>query len=99
MTIHWQLVFIFCFSLGFDYAVLNRPLQNTNHSAMPANQVKEAKSLFKQHCAKCHGPDGRGQTAGGEIVGAQDLTDQEWQIRAEEQRITNSITHGHGQMP
>ena|SRR2546423_14480299 len=98
MNIYCQLVFIFCLSLCFDYAV-NRPLQNTNHSAIPANQVKEAKSIFKQHCVKCHGPDGRGQTAAGEIAGAQDFTDQEWQSRVEEQRITNSITHGHGQMP
>lgn len=99
MNICWQLVFIFCLPLCFDYAVLNRHLQNTDHSAITAKQVKEAKSLFKQHCVKCHGTDGRGQTAEGETMGAQDFTDQEWRNRDEEQRIMNSIIHGHGQMP
>jgi len=66
---------------------------------IPANEIKKVRNLFRQHCVKCHGADGRGQSAEGEIAGAQDFTDKEWQHRVEEQRIINSITYGHGQMP
>jgi mono/diheme cytochrome c family protein len=99
MNTSLQLAFIICPLLHFPNIVLDHTLQNTNRVAIPANKVKEAKSLFKQHCVKCHGTDGRGQTPEGEIAGAQDFTDQEWQRRAEEQRIINSITYGDSQMP
>lgn len=86
--------------LSFDNTVPDHALQNRNRSAAtPANKVKEVKTLFKTHCVKCHGADGRGRTVDGEIAGAQDFTDQDWRQRAEEQRIINSITHGRGQMP
>ena len=94
-----QLAFIICSLLYFPNIVLDHTLQNTNRAAIPANKVKEAKRLFKQHCVKCHGADGRGQTAEGEIAGAQNFTVQEWQLRVEEQRIINSITYGDSQMP
>lgn len=59
---------------------------------------KEAKRLFKQKCAKCHGQDGAGNNYG-QIIGATNLTDPEWQERVDDQRIINSIKHGRGQMP
>ena len=94
-----RLAFIVCLLLYFDNVVVDRTLQNANRSMIPANEIKKARNLFKQHCVKCHGADGRGQSAEGEIAGAQDFTDKEWQHRVEEQRIINSITYGHGQMP
>ncbi|HXI24686.1 MAG TPA: cytochrome c [Pyrinomonadaceae bacterium] len=74
-------------------------LLKTNRPPAPANKKTAVKVVFKQHCAKCHGTDGRGRTVEGEIAGAQDFTDQDWRQRVEEQRIINSITHGRGQMP
>jgi len=41
--------------------------------AAPAS-AEEAKDLFKQKCAACHGPDGKGQTSMGKRLGAKDLT-------------------------
>jgi len=80
--------------------LLNRQrLPKTNRQAVPANKKMAVKAVFKQHCVKCHGTDGRGQTAEGEIAGAQDFTDQDWQQRVTGQRIINSIRHGRGQMP
>jgi len=69
------------------------------HSQSSAAKTKEARKLFKQKCAKCHGSDGAGNTTYGQIVGATDLTDPEWQKRVADERILNSITHGRGQMP
>jgi mono/diheme cytochrome c family protein len=61
-------------------------------------KAKEAKRLFKQKCAKCHGQDGAGNNYG-QIIGATNLSDPEWQERVDDKRIINSITHGRGQMP
>lgn len=69
------------------------------HSQTSAAKSKEAKKLFKQKCAKCHGSDGAGNTQYGQIVGATDLADPEWQKRVDDERILNSVTHGRGQMP
>ena len=80
--------------IGVSQAVANR-LQRSQ--ASPA-KAKEAKRLFKQRCAKCHGQDGGGNNYG-QIIGATNLTDPEWHQRVDDQRIINSIKHGRGQMP
>ena len=51
---------------------------------------KEAKRLFKQKCAKCHGQDGAGNNYG-RIIGATNLTDPEWQTIGEHPRIGQVI--------
>ena len=67
-------------------------------SQMPAGKAKEAKRVFKQKCSKCHGQDGAGNNYG-QIIGATNLTDPEWQQRVDDKRLLNSIKHGRGQMP
>ena len=61
-------------------------------------KAKEAKRLFKQKCVKCHGQDGAGNNYG-QIIGATNLTNPEWQERVDDKRLVNSIRHGRGQMP
>ena len=80
--------------IGVSQAVGGR-LQRSPVSPVKA---KEAKRLFKQKCAKCHGQAGAGNNYG-QIIGATNLTDPEWQQRVDDQRIINSIKHGRGQMP
>ena len=48
-------------------------------------RAEDAKALFAQKCAACHGPDGKAGTAMGKKLGASDLTktkDSEAQIAA-----------------
>ncbi len=42
--------------------------------AVPARAADDAKGLFAQKCAACHGPDGKGQTPMGKKLGAKDLS-------------------------
>ncbi len=80
--------------------VLGQNSRNTRRQEeVPAPKGKEAKKLFKQNCARCHGADGKGQTTAGEIAGAPDFTDPSWQELSDDQTFANSIRHGVGQMP
>jgi mono/diheme cytochrome c family protein len=67
--------------------------------ASDKSKTKDARKLYKQNCVKCHGTDGTGETTFGQIVGAADFTDSEWQKRVDDQRLLNSMTYGRGQMP
>lgn len=71
-------------------------LQN---SQMSVAKAKEIRKIFKRKCIKCHGSDGTGNTTFGQIVGATNFTDAEWQERVDDKRLLNSIKHGRGQMP
>ena len=73
-------------------------LQQTQNT-MPGNRAREAKTLFRKSCVRCHGSDGRGETTKGQLLGATDFTDAEWQERVADQRLINAITHGKGEMP
>jgi len=74
-------------------------MQSQGRASISEKQLKQAKTLFKQACVRCHGTDGRGETIQGQIVGATDLTKPAWQERLDDARLLNSITHGRGEMP
>jgi len=71
---------------------------SSGHTGIEVSE-KKPKSLFRQNCVKCHGLDGKGQTTAGELAGAPDFTDPEWQEGFADSQLKNSITHGDGQMP
>jgi cbb3-type cytochrome c oxidase subunit III len=87
-----------CFFLA-QIALTQTVTNRRQYTRIEAAKGKAAKKLFKQHCVRCHGEDGVGETPRGQIVGATDLTDQDWQKRVDDQRLVNSITHGRGEMP
>ncbi|MDQ1590096.1 MAG: hypothetical protein QOG71_723 [Pyrinomonadaceae bacterium] len=64
-------------------------------------RLAAATALFETNCARCHGADGRGQTAMGKAFAAPNLTDAAWWKKTQptDQRLANSIRHGRGQMP
>ncbi|HXD33146.1 MAG TPA: cytochrome c [Pyrinomonadaceae bacterium] len=70
-----------------------------NTTRVAALSAKKAKTLFKQYCVKCHGVGGRGETTQGEILGAPNFTESEWQDKFNDSRLINSIKHGRGEMP
>jgi cbb3-type cytochrome c oxidase subunit III len=87
--------YFFTDSVAMLQTVANKP----QSSQMAPAKIKEAKRVFKQRCVKCHGSDGTGNTTYGQIVGATNLTDPEWQQRVADRQLVNSIKHGRGQMP
>jgi mono/diheme cytochrome c family protein len=54
----------------------------------------DAKENYEKHCAKCHGPDGRGQTRMGKQAGAKDYTDAKVQAEMDDARAFKSIKEG-----
>lgn len=64
----------------------------------PAGKVN-ARALFMENCATCHGRDGRAHTFHGWIVGAQNLASPKWQIDTTDYEIAHAIKTGPGMMP
>lgn len=94
------LLLVVTLSVGIGLIVMGQTFPHTyDYARMPATKGKDVKKLFKQNCVKCHGADGTGETTYGQIVGAADFTDSEWQQRVDDPRVINSITYGRGQMP
>ena len=83
------------FGLFFWLQAARTTLQNKN--APPLN--RDARLLFADHCATCHGKDGRAKTFKAKFNHARNLTDPEWQTGVTDERLFNSITNGRGKMP
>jgi len=63
-----------------------------------ADQV-DAPGLFAENCAVCHGQNGRAHNFHGILVGAQNLTDADWQMETMDEAIVRAIQAGPGLMP
>ena len=64
----------------------------------PVDKI-DARGLFVENCATCHGKNGRAHTFHGWLVGAQNLTDPEWRADTTEGQIINAIKTGPSVMP
>lgn len=58
----------------------------------------DAQKVYDANCAKCHGPDGSGNTQLGKAVGAKDLRSAEAK-KLTDAEITMQIDQGKGNMP
>lgn len=67
-------------------------------AAYPTQKV-DAKGLFLENCARCHGKDGRAKTLHGELVGAQDFADSDWKTDVTDDQVIHAIQTGPGLMP
>jgi mono/diheme cytochrome c family protein len=65
-----------------------------HHAAAQA----EGQKLYDSTCAKCHGPDGTGNTVVGKAVGAKDLNSPEAK-KLTDAEIHTQIEMGKGNMP
>jgi cytochrome c oxidase cbb3-type subunit 3 len=61
--------------------------------------VALADTIWRKNCATCHGPEGRGDGPQGPMVGAQDLTRDEWLSAAKDEEIAATIRKGKNRMP
>jgi len=64
----------------------------------PGDKV-DARGLFVENCAACHGKNGRAHTLHGLLVGAQNFTSLEWQVATTDTQIVHAINTGPGVMP
>ena len=55
------------------------------------------RTLFEQHCAKCHGTDGAGTPARGLLPEIPDFTEGSWQAQRSDPQLMASILDGRGQ--
>ncbi|MDX1953293.1 MAG: cytochrome c [Verrucomicrobiota bacterium] len=59
-----------------------------------SSSAADAKTNYDKNCAKCHGPDGKGQTRMGKQAGARDYTDEKVQAELDDARAFKSIKEG-----
>lgn len=59
----------------------------------------DARGLFLENCATCHGKDGRAGTFHGWMVGAQDFTDPIWRSVTSRTEVIHAIQTGPKVMP
>ncbi len=63
-----------------------------------ASAQSDGQKLFDTNCAKCHGPDGTGNTVVGKAVGAKDLGSAEAK-KLTDAEVRTQIEQGKGNMP
>lgn len=54
---------------------------------------------WRQQCASCHGPAGKGDGPQGPMFKAADLSRAEWQSKVKDEDIAAAIVNGKGRMP
>ena len=54
----------------------------------------DAKTIYADSCAKCHGADGKGQTKIGQKLGVKDFTDAKVQAGIKDEEAIKSIKEG-----
>jgi cytochrome c553 len=63
--------------------------------AFTANAVAaDGKALYTDHCTKCHGDDGKGQTKMGTKLGARDYTDAKVQSSFKDEEGFKAVKEG-----
>jgi mono/diheme cytochrome c family protein len=99
MFIRTVLILLILFAVESSLGTLTTIAEPGSLETVPP---RTAKQLFRQHCASCHGLDGRAQTSKGKFSHARDLADPKWQDDVTDERIFNSIMNGRnvrGNMP
>ena len=54
---------------------------------------------WRNQCAACHGPRGRGDGPQGPMLHAPDLTSAEWQAKVTDEQIKQVVMNGKNRMP
>lgn len=62
-------------------------------SALTASAA-DVQALWGQHCASCHGKDGKGQTKAGKKAGVKDQTDAAYQTGLTDEKMFKAVKEG-----
>lgn len=54
----------------------------------------DVQANWTQHCAACHGKDGKGQTKAGRMAGVKDQTDAQYQATLKDEKMFDTIKNG-----
>jgi len=73
-------------------------VSSPNNSGNEVGETASLASPYSAHCARCHGADGKANTAKGRELDADDLTSGKIQGMSTA-KLTNIIKHGKGDMP
>src|ERR1043166_295856 len=63
-------------------------------TALLSASAADVKENWDKQCAKCHGPDGKGDTKMGQKLGIKDLTDAKLQTELTNEKAFRSIKEG-----
>jgi cytochrome c553 len=63
-------------------------------AALGSARAADAAANFEQHCAKCHGKDGKGQTKMGQKLNIKDYTDAKVQEKLKDADALKAIKEG-----
>lgn len=63
-------------------------------TAIMSASAADAKANFENQCAKCHGKDGKGDTAAGKMLHAPDFTDPKVQASFTDEKAFKAIKEG-----
>lgn len=63
-------------------------------AALLSAPAEEAKAIYEKQCAKCHGPDGKGDTKLGKKAGVKDYTDPKVQAEIKDDAAFKAIKEG-----
>jgi len=84
-------------SLGISTTTLSKNHNYVETKSESAIAQRSGAAVFSQMCVRCHGSDGRANTAKGRAVGATDLTSNDW--IPDTARDTRIVTRGKEDMP
>jgi mono/diheme cytochrome c family protein len=62
--------------------------------SLPAARAADAKALYEEQCAKCHGSDGKGDTKMGKKLGVKDYTEAKVQADMKDDKAFAAIKNG-----
>jgi len=67
------------------------------------SRAKKVDELYNRNCARCHGPDGRGDTAQGKVFNAPNFTDPDWWKKnastTSSKQLRSAVSRGKAGMP
>ncbi len=91
-----MLAFAALFCLLIWLGVIAPASESRAQDKQNTQDARDAATLYRKHCATCHGKDGRAKTFKAKLNGARNLTDDAWQQDASDERLFNSIANGKG---